>query len=1323
MTTSLNLYATKVFSEQPTALWALDDTTDYVALIPEANQDLSTWSVSGATVEGTPSDLPKAPFTTIPNNRIVESSGNEGVITLTSPVALDETNLNQELGSFAIGAYFFTYDRTVSIRLGYEYTDPESLEPSEIIRSTEPPEPPSILQTVAPERAWMFISETFTLPESFQDLKFIIEISYATTETPYELAINGVNIGQWAEEFHLESTGVYPQPLPSNVDIDSNGIEALAYGLEGASGYYLSRNNILYAKNSGLPLVYGAFNSTVIFPNTDRPSLIVPGFGALNESGKYKTFTVEFWTKIQSSSLLPRRVFGPISSTDGLYVEGPFLKLKIGDNLGSHYIGSWDRPMLINIRLSPERTSLVVNGEEVISMELDPNSLSYPEKFDINDNDQDWLGFYAYDDIPIIQVDCVGIYPYEVATVVSKRRWVYGQGVDVPSNIKGLNSANSVFIDGPFSKGAKSYSYPRMGTWRNGVVENLVPETQSLNLPSYTLPTIQFDNQSISQWYSDLENSQPLSGSNFISLKPNSNWEDTNGYMLFENLNLLQEGTKAFYGIFEIEENSDEKQILFELVNDIRGAKLTLSLEKKVTVVDTITYEDYVVNYTLSYKSPNGQSVESVVYYSINHKENQQFLVGLHLPRFAAYFGQIINSFFGAKQNIKVFVGGNSEYTNTFKGKIYRVGFSTSRNLSKIEGLFNSWGVSKDYENPFSFYAENDPEDGGEPDTEAWLAEYDGGASFDYIFSSSVTDADPGVGQVKLNNADTTLTTFIFIDSQSISPATAQKFFIDDYQSPMGGQVRIRNVDNIDDFATFKITGNVIEESGYFKIPVSYLEGPSSSFSNGESVVTVFEPQLSEPDILPHLASYTLIPKTEFDNFKLDIGIDSYWEDYLPLSYFGKYVKDFSSKNYFALDFLQLNLDYPKLSRFNSDSYDTSGSMVKTYVTFQYLAEGANKTQESFTNIVPLNKKGVVRPGEEFLYSKYEVLDDTIIYPPRGADFNKLSINIHIEIGIDGIISNPVKVRSINLSSRAQSQSPNRIGTRFGAEVFPYKKDGIYTDYKYTDPFSISTTSSPYLYMSGKSGIKMRGDFSSSDSNGITLPINKNTKQFFKVGAFQFALRYDEDLFPSSPVQIFEIEEKNEIIKFYLTSDKATRKRGYIFAINSSTGQLNSSVIYNLDGRVVKRPTLSTKSWSVIGLAFTEPLDFSQDPGAFRITSPVMFDAISYYQITEEDEAERFAYRKWFAVRSEPDNPLDWQYWRDLPGGPDPINDPQDYKWREVLFLSEAAPTVLDPAKIYKQYVGTDRLVFDNDYVLGLGSYRYSVLKDLRWSRQILDSA
>jgi len=1188
MTAPLNLYATKVFSEQPIALWALDDTIDYVALISRNDQDINNWSITGGVVGGISTEtLPQKPFASLPINRISEPIGNNNAITLLSPVALDESSISRDLGSVAIGAYFINFDRNINIRIGYS-TDSNP----DVIRETKLPA----------TRSWAFVSETFSLPADITGFKFIIEASpEEPTNTPYEVAIHGINAGQWAEEFHLESAGVFPQPLPSNIDIDSDGVEALAYGLEGASGYYLSRNNILYAKNSGLPLVYGAFNSTVIFPNTNRPSLIVPGFGAMNESGKYKNFTVEFWTKIQSNSLLPRKIFGPISSTDGLYVEGSFLKLKIGESIGSHHIGSWDRPMLINIRIKPESVNLVINGEEVISLTIDPERLEYPEKFDINDNDQDWLGFYAYEDVPIVQLDCVGIYPYEVATIVSKRRWVYGQGVEVPNNIKGLNYSNSVFIDNTFANRAKTYSYPQMGTWRNGVVENLIPETRALIVPNHTLPSIAFDNQSTLQWYSDLKDEQPLLGSNFLSLKPNNSWENTNGYIGFENLNLLQEETQCFYGAFELTEISENKQVLFQLINEIKGAKLTIALEKEtVDIYDGPSYEDYAVTYTFSYKSRTGQTIDQVLYKSLGHEVGKIFLVGLHLKRFASNFGTLISSFFGSKQNVRVFVGGTPEFSNTYSGKIYRIGFSTSRNLQKIESLFSSRGVPVDYENVFDLYGEDSFYDGGVPDTEFWSLELDGG-------------------------------------------------------------------------------------------------GP---------------PDFEKIEIVPHLASYTLIPKIEFDIFKLDIGIDAYWEDYVPLSYFAKYTTSYANKKSLSLDFLQFNVDYPKLSRFSSDVYDTFGLPIKTYVTFQYLAEGSNSSQSRFTNVVPLTRSGIVRPeSDEWLNSKYEVLNDTIIYPPVGINFKALSLNIHIEASIDGIISNPIKIKSVNISSQALGQSPNKIGNRFGSEVYPYKKDGSYFDYKLVNPFSISNNSAPYLYLSGTSGLRMRGEFSPSDNDGITSPINKNLKQFFKVGAFQIAMRYDENIFPAAPVQIFEIQDKNDFIKFYLVSDKATNKRGYIFAINESDGKLNNSVIYNLDGRAVKRPTLSPKSWLTLGLSFTTPLDFSEFVGAFRVTSPIMFDALSFYQITEEDEAERFSYRKWYAVRSEPDNVLDWDYW-------------DESLWSEVLFLSaEADPTILDAGKIYKQYVGTDRLVFNDDYTLNLGNYRYSTFKDVRWSRQILDSA
>lgn len=1521
MTTSLNLYATKVFSEQPIALWSLDDTVDYIALVSQENQDLSNWTIDGATVvdatdEASFSETPAlAPFSSVPVNGLIEESGNSGVITLTSPDSLQEANFNFDLGSVAMGSYFFVYDRSVTVTLGFEYRDPESENPLEILYTERS-------QTVqaTTERNWAFVSQTFALPESFADLKFRIKIEYSTSAEPYEIAVHGINVGQWAEEFYVESLGTTPEPLPEDIPIDSDGVPVLAYGLEGANGYYLSSDNTLYAKNSGMPLVYGAFNSTVIFPNTDAPSLIVPGYGVMNQAGQYKNYTIEFWAKIQSNTFEQRRIFGPIASEDGLYVEGAFLKIKIGNQSASHYVGEWNRPMLFNIRITESFARLVINGEEVLSFELEASEVSFADKENELGQDQDWLGFYAYEDVPTIQLDCIGIYPYEVPSIVAKRRFVYGQAVEQPDNLKGFNSTNNVFIDFPFSKTTKTYSYPKIGQWSNGFSENIAPNFQSLSFNSHTLPEIKFNNKTEEQWYSDIEAEQedlvvenaaeyvstavatdstngavfdrsltvhglkivvagavggqlavptvwaekvgkavqlltnptdsninlthqkrlvatlkgdpgtyhagypaaqrvaygggdsydpnflldagapqyagyvdfldthalndmvwykntsgpdpstsdrdieeiiehllhtihnfgvqgavpgsenkvvmdpdrkveldssydwtqteihlamkeaitagkfdpsgysttydtdpgaaavaykeytyllnwgmwdmsqfweggslspewaddmrtpegiatnnPLGhalfvkyfqpvlskpnfttlqsifqdndagasqytpsslgfgGSSqgvsdyFIKLAPNSSWDSTEGYLLFENFNLLDNGTKSFYGLFELEEYSGEEQILFELVNEITSNRFRVSL--------TATEIDY----KLIYKNTDGTYSEELIYTSAGHELNVKFLVGLHLPRLSRYYGNKVASFFGTKQKIKMFVGGNSSFENTYRGKFYKIGFCTARNLVKIDYAFRGDGVPKDYENVYDTFSGDVDYDAGDSyfgnDAEYWDLVLDGG------------------------------------------------------------------------------------------IPTDFPSGEETT-QNKES----------------HNASYTLMPKADFGNYILDIGVDSYWEDYIPLSYFGGYVLDGNNEKQLVLDFLQFNIDYPKFNIFANNNFDTTDSPVKTYVSFQYIADGSNAALSSFTSSEPLPNNGVVVPDENWQNKKYEVLDDVIVYPPTGVDFNKLSINIHVELNVEGIFSNPINIKSLRVSSQALGTSPKRIGTRFGAEIIPYRKSGGKAiDYKNVSPFSIYKGSTPHLYNTSTSGIRIRSDYTSYGNRGLSIPINSNAASFFKVSAMQIAVKYDEPEFSTSPSQVFELEYSGDIIKFYLVANSDSLLRGRIFAINNTTGSLQQGISYYVDGRVTKGPILYPHSWSMLGISFDQPLSFNGFSGAFRVTNPIMFNSFSYYQTTEEDEAAQYAFRKWFSVRSEPDNPLDWDNW-------------DEYLWSEVLFLTETDPVVLDPAKIYRQYTGTDRIVVESGSVFRLKDYRYSTFSSLTWNRQILDS-
>lgn len=1191
MTTALNSYATKVFAEHPISLWALDENVDYIHYINSVNQDLNEWTIVGASVVDATdgisfSEVPNpAPFPDIFVNGVITSASS---ISFTSSLSLGESDFDLNLKSVAVGAFFVTYDQSIDLTIGYRYQHPDDT--LGVYRTV------STTKTVPASRDWAFVSDTFNLPASFSDLDFIITTTQPTAG--YEFAINGINIGQWAEEFHVTSLGVTPTSLPVNINLTSSAVEANPYGLDGASAYYLASSTNLYAKNAGMPLVYGAFNSTVLYENpTAEPSLIIPGFGFMNESGQYQSFTCEFWLKARVHSFAHKRIFGPINSTDGLYVEGPFLKLMIGDNIGSHFVGEWERPMLINIRLSATKTSLVVNGEEVVTLDLVPDDITYPAKYDESDNDQDWLGFYSYEEVPLIHIDAVGMYPYEVPTIVSKRRWVYGQGVEVKNNLEGASSSTTLTFDNSFAKYAKTYTYPKLGRWANGFIDNLVPNSEEIDLPGYELPDVVFDNKTITEWYTDLEASQDveLFGSHHVSLRPDSGWNSTEGYIRFPSLNILLEETRALYGAFLVRTLPSTQEILMDLVNETTGNRFTVYMEN-----DTVSY-------VLRIKQIDGTFSDTTLFSASDHIPDVIFNVGFHIQRVIDYYGGSVATFFGAKQKIKVFVGGNSDFDKTFSGKIFNVSFSTKKNLAKIQDEFLIKGF------PTNFAAEYEEViiyDGDTPSEVTWDEDIDGAA------------------------------------------------------------------------------------------PDPELEDIIDALGPGPLVAT---------DVFSHVGSYSLVAREDLDQFILDIAVDAYWEDYLPLSYFAKYVTALDGTQYLDLDFIQFNIDYPHLDIFTANNYDYSTSHFRTYITFQYISNGANASINNYTAIdLPAN--GVIRPGTGWATEKYEIIDDSIIYPPNDVDFSRLSINVHMEFNIPGIRYNPFKIRSLRLASRALSHSKNNIGNKFGVEIYPYKDGESYTDYKFVEPFSLYKNSVPYFYSAGNDGLRFRRDFTIADNAGFEIPINKTQADFFKLGALQIVAHVHDETFKDAPIQLFEIESSTRTLKFYLKQYPDNPQRGYIYAIDSVTNSLTTGITYAVDGKITNRPTINPETWFVLGISLDTALNFNDYVGALRITSPILFNNISGHQISEQDELARSAFRKWYSVNIVDEVQQIWDDW-------------DEYTWLQVLYISQVNPTAPDIEKIYRQFTGTDKLVVETGNTLTFDNYRYAALQNIRWSRQTITSA
>jgi hypothetical protein len=328
MSTPSNLYAEKVFAEHPTGLWALDDRADYVSLLSESQRVLSDntkWDIVGGTVSNNPNTKDE-PFINSYVGRIVATpTNNESAsIIATSKDIMDLRGLNTFLRTFSVGGYFYSESSYVAgFEIGYQYTDTTSGQIVTHLKNYD-----TIINS-----NWIFISETFDTPPDDAKIRLVFKINFiGGSETEDAFLINGISFGQWSEEFASTSLGVIPLEIQDkNIAIPvSQAVVAKCYGLQELDGYYLISDGMLKAKNSGVPIVYGTSGITTIYPNEGLPSLIVPGSGMLNESGKFRQYTFETWLRINSYSNNRKRIIGPIASEDGIYIDGPSIGLKIG---------------------------------------------------------------------------------------------------------------------------------------------------------------------------------------------------------------------------------------------------------------------------------------------------------------------------------------------------------------------------------------------------------------------------------------------------------------------------------------------------------------------------------------------------------------------------------------------------------------------------------------------------------------------------------------------------------------------------------------------------------------------------------------------------------------------------------------------------------------------------------------------------------------------------------------------------------------------------------------------------------------------------------
>jgi hypothetical protein len=424
--TRSSLYASRVYAEHPVALWAMDEPNYFISLISEAEKSITTssWNFDNAISSSAPFTLSGYPFEDLNVNKIYLATASAATIKFTVSLSssLSYTEFDPNKGSVCISNYIYIPEQTSIL-----YTDIGF-----VVDGEERYTRYSFLKT----NNWEKISYTEPVSgESFSPfIRVVFDPDVDANQEESSVYFNGVSIAQWSEPYNSISTGISSASLvnlPSNISSLIDFPELIKctildpYGLNDSSdnGYVTCLNNSLSAKLSGIPMVYGSSGNIQInkdgivltelidgsssepltidggssssayleyidgggafqflYLTEDQyfnfPALIFPGKGFLNQYGYNKTLTAEFWLRISPEATTRKRIFGPLSSDDGIYVDRDFITVNVGKYTKSYFIGKWYRPMLINFCQSPNEIFLMINGEKVISITIDSLDIS-----------------------------------------------------------------------------------------------------------------------------------------------------------------------------------------------------------------------------------------------------------------------------------------------------------------------------------------------------------------------------------------------------------------------------------------------------------------------------------------------------------------------------------------------------------------------------------------------------------------------------------------------------------------------------------------------------------------------------------------------------------------------------------------------------------------------------------------------------------------------------------------------------------------------------------------------------------------------------------
>lgn len=980
-----NRYADKIFSEHPIALWPLDEQAYYISQIDDNDRLFSNWTLTGGTANNSPTYYQSPPPLGNAISSVVKSTTATGTVEALSPELFSPPTISTDISTFNINLFLYLKPSYINwFAIGYRYNDSGGT-PQEIISDQIPP--PS-------SEGWVNYNATYPIPTSWSTgVKMFIQINFkdsaSGTVDDRSFIMNGFSIGQGAETTCFESLGVNAVSLPAELELSSYGFTGYPvdqYGLSAENGYYLVRNNSLLARNDGFPIIYGTDHSTKLYPTLyGYPSLVFPGKGMLHEEGRNKYYSLEMWAKIDPLTTTAQKILGPLDSNDGIYVKEGFITLVIGDEIGSYCVGEWYRPMLLHVILKESNATMMINGEEVVSIPFNRETVSLS-------SGRDWWGAYTYDTVSAYYLDTISIFPYIVSNAVAKRRFVYGQGTPSAESIDTAYYGTPTQIDFPVSEYNNNVIYPDIARWDAGYFNNLIATKDYISTPNYSLPVINIGGRDLQEWYDNnniVNNSEYPDGQHpkFITFRPNqvtrtnlvpnpsfevstSGWTSMGGSptrvtsdSVFGSACLQMSyggaGTTAgiqtnsavyipvvageiyrYSAYVKRSVNTGTVAMNIMWINDLNQLVQDGS---HLTIAPTNTW----TRYSLSQVAPVGATKAYVRVYQSSGEGGGSTATTIYVDGIMLEKSTTLNPYFDAYYADSSYKAINTAWNGVEEQSSSSVYFWDPDGINytapsylnfpslnvlndQVSAVYGIFEAEKDIATDRTLISFVNIVNGSEfsitinSDEVSYSIKKAQDTSPTQLFSEVITLGTETLVGVQFDELGLN---FGYDVSQFFSsPSSIQVFVGGNGVNTFEGKIYVVGFSNANNFS-------MISSHFYTSADITEATPQGAIERLAQGIVRSSD----YGSMLNHLASYTLVPEYEYGHLFLDISVQSEWEEYFPLSYFASYVKDENGNLVYDLDMLQMNIGYTSIISTDVWSYY---EIVETYATYAALNAG-----------------------------------------------------------------------------------------------------------------------------------------------------------------------------------------------------------------------------------------------------------------------------------------------------------------------------------------------------------------------------------------------